>query len=298
MDRSNGDLLLLAQPAFAGGPGASASAGLDQLEQAVADTLRKLKPGRRNVASVHDEMQRLVLTNALMLKLAPEVPPSALIDIARRLRPSSRIGKALGETAEAYEEALLQAGIPSTVLGLLQSWVEMTVNALLVQQQIELKRALDRVQDGIKVGSNDAERRDATELLSAVDFGRALGDLRAETVRHRERAGELFSILRPGRKRGREYPAFQAWPAIAGEPLARILAVVGPVGDTNVYNFFTSPTGLLRGLTPVEALLGRFTLRTDICVGMDAHALLAAPHCERLMAVIHAAQGRAATSTS
>lgn len=51
----------------------------------------------------------------------------------------------------------------------------------------------------------------------AVELGSSLGSPSDETVRQRERAGELFSVLRPGRGLCREYPAFQAWPATPGQ---------------------------------------------------------------------------------
>ena len=78
-------------------------------------------------------------------------------------------------------------------------------------------------------------------------------------MRVRERAGELFSVLRTGRKRGREYPAFQAWSGIAGKPLAKVLAALGSASGAVAYGFFTSPTDLLGGVTPIEVLIGKLT---------------------------------------
>ena len=287
-----GDLTGFAQLAFAGGLRAPASTGLDQLEQAVADMLSQIQPGRTSAALIHDDMRRLVLINDLLLKLTPKVPPWTVADVVRRQRPSKVICKAQEKMAKAYEEALLQAGIPSSVLELLQSWVEVTVDVRFVYRQIELKRAMDSIQGGGTAGSDDTARPDASALLSAAQLGKALGDLGDEIVRVRERAGELFSVLRPGRKRGREYPAFQAWPGVAGQPLARTLTALGPVSSAHVYSFFTSPTSLLCGLTPVEALLGKLTARTDPGLGLDAQVLLAAPAEERLKAVILAAKQR------
>ena len=285
-----GDLTGFAQSAFAGGLRASESTGLDQLEQAVAEMLTRIQPGRTSAALIHDDMQRLVLINELLLKLTPKVPPWTVTDVVRRQRPSSVIRKAQEKTAKAYEDAFLQAGIPSSVLELLKSWVEVTIDVRLVHRQIELKRAMDSIQGAGTVRSDDMPRLDASQLLSAAQLGKALGDLGDEIVRVRERAGELFSILRPGRKRGREYPAFQAWPGVSGQPLARTLTALGPASSADIYSFFTSPTALLCGLTPVEALLGRLTARTDVCVVLDAQVLLAAPSEERLKAVLQAAK--------
>ena len=61
-----------------------------------------------------------------------------------------------------------------------------------------MRRALRRA-------ATDAVAKDPLHGLAATELGAALGDLSDETVRQRERAGELFSVLRPGRKRGREY---------------------------------------------------------------------------------------------
>jgi hypothetical protein len=120
-----------------------------------------------------------------------------------------------------------------------------------------------------------------------MDLHHALGhDLR-------ERAGELFSVLRPGRKRGREYPAFQAWQDIAGKPLAQVLAALGPASGTAAYGFFTSPTDLLCGLTPIEALTGKLTNPRDL--EPEVRKFLSADAVERLKAVEEAARAYAAT---
>jgi len=112
-------------------------------------------------------------------------------------------------------------------------------------------------------------------------------------VRLRERAGELFSVLRPGRKRGREYPAFQAWPGIAGKPLAQVLAALGPARGAAAYGFFTSPTDLLGGRTPIEELTGKLTIARDL--EAEVQELLSAEAAERQRAVEDAAHAYAAT---
>jgi hypothetical protein len=100
--------------------------------------------------------------------------------------------------------------------------------------------------------------------LSAAGLGRELGGLSDETVRQRERKGELVSVLRPGRKRGREYPVFQTGPGIAGSPLTQVLAARESASGTAAYGFFTSPSDLLGGLTPIEALTGKLTNPHDL----------------------------------
>jgi hypothetical protein len=285
------DLTLLAEPAFA--PGRPAPAGLDTLERAVADSLSRLKPGRREADSLHTEMQRLALTNAVLMQLAPQLSPSMVAQVVAKLRPSLVIDEALKKTSRAHVEALAQAGIAAPVLELLQSWFEVTVDARVVQQQIELQRVIDSLQGELAAPRNYAvTAADPAQPLSAAELGQALGGLTDETVRQRERAGELFSIMRPGRKRGREYPAFQAWPGISGQPLAKVMSALGGASGTAAYGFFTSPTDLLGGLTPIEAMSGRLTTRR----GMEpsARELLKASDEERLQAVIKTAQAHAA----
>jgi hypothetical protein len=284
------DLTLLAEPAFA--PGRPARAGLDTLERAVADTLSRLKPGQRDAAALHTEMQRLALTNAVLMALAPQLSPSAIAGAVAKLRPSLVIDEALQRTSQAHVEALAQAGIAPPVLELLRSWFEVTVDARVVQQQIEIQRVIDSLQGEFATRDDAVATADPTQPLSAAELGQALGGLTDETVRQRERAGELFSIMRPGRKRGREYPAFQAWPGITGQPLARAMSALGGASGPVAYGFFTSPTDLLGGLTPIEAMLGRLT--TSRAIDQATRELLGASDEERLQAVIKAAHAHAA----
>ena len=130
------------------------------------------------------------------------------------------------------------------------------------------------------------------EPLTAAQLGQSLGDLGDESVRQRERAGKLFSVLRPGRKRGREYPAFQAWPGIVGEPLERVLSALGPASGANAYGFFTSPTDLLGGLTPIEVMLGKPLSSRKL--EREATQLLSSASPERLTSVEKAAAAIAA----
>jgi hypothetical protein len=114
-------------------------------------------------------------------------------------------------------------------------------------------------------------------------------------VRYREKAGELFSVLRPGRKRGREYPAFQAWSCLADGTLVQVLAKLGAPGaavGADAHGFFTSPSDLLGGLTPIETLLGSLTASRD--VGAAARQLLSKSPEARRAAVLKAAGAYAA----
>lgn len=130
-----------------------------------------------------------------------------------------------------------------------------------------------------------AARRDPAEALSAAQLAAVLG-VTDETVRNREAAGELFSMLRPGRKRGREYPAFQAWDGVTGGPLKEILTALDRPSGPVAYAFFTSPQDTLGGLSPLEALVGL----TPREVSPEAQEFLGAAASERLAAVVQAAQ--------
>lgn len=127
--------------------------------------------------------------------------------------------------------------------------------------------------------------------LSAADLGGALG-VDEDEVRLRERDRKLFSVLRERRSREPEYPAFQSWEGIAGQPLANVLKCFGHASSTAVYGFFTSTTDLLGGLTPIEVMLGRLTFSRSLDI--SAYQLLRAAHADRLGAVSKAAEALAA----
>ena len=159
-----------------------------------------------------------------------------------------------------------------------------------MEQYLEFQRLVDVTAPDVVF--QPVAAADPVEPLTAAALGQALGNLSDETVRARERAGELFSILRPGRKRGREYPAFQAWPGIAGVPLAQALEILRAHSATAAYGFFTSPNQELANLTPIEVMIGRITHPREL--PPDATVLLEAPNTERLESVLEAAQGYAA----
>jgi len=129
---------------------------------------------------------------------------------------------------------------------------------------------------------------DPSEPLSASALGERLY-VGEEQVLAREASGELFSIVRPARMRGREYPAFQAWPGIAGAPLAQVLKVLGApaTGGPAAYGFFISKSDLLADLTPIEVMVGRLTLPRE--VDLLAQQLLAFTQIIRFDAVMGAA---------
>ncbi|VTU44896.1 hypothetical protein [Variovorax sp. RA8] len=215
-------------------------------------------------------------------KLAIATLPSGAVSV---LMTHSAEGHLLKKELRKIDETL--AEIRTSVVGLLgKGGLSAEIANVLVgyvDLQITTEKAVAEV-------LADAERvfaahRDSAESLSAVELGRLLG-VTDETVRNREQAGELFSILRPGRKRGREYPVFQAWEGVAGEPLKQVLEALGRPSGPAAYGFLTSPQDTLAGLTPLEALVGV----TGREVAPEAQEFLSSDAGDRRAAVLESAQ--------
>lgn len=124
--------------------------------------------------------------------------------------------------------------------------------------------------------------------MSAAEIGVALGGIREDAVRAREQSRELFSIIRPGRSRQREYPVFQAWPSVTSSGLKQVLDALRPLDSTDLYGFFAERNDLLAGLTPVETLTGR--LAQARTTEQEADALLMSRLPVRRKAVLAAAE--------
>ena len=211
---------------------------------------------------------------------------------------SQRVGILLERAQASYTRALEGAGLSPEVVTLLHDFVDMTADALLLKRQFELKEA-QLVAPASAPGGEVAPVQagmatdDPVAPLTAAEMAHAL-HLHENSIRDRERRGMLFSILRPGRKRGQEYPAFQTWPGIVGTPLEATLAALIPAGRTSpvsgtaAYGFFTSPTDLLADLAPLEVLLGRQLAPRAV----DPHAatLLADTADNRLAIVLETAR--------
>lgn len=163
--------------------------------------------------------------------------------------PPGPIEDAIEEVGREYQEALEAEGISGRAFEIFHDLIDSLVAARLVQQQFKPVEVIAPV-------PLDPELEMHT-TLSAKAFGKRVS-LSDETVRNREREGALFSILPPGKKRGRVYPAFQSLPGIFGQNLREILDALGrPIGPS-AFVFFTKTTDLLGMLTPVEMLTGRF----------------------------------------
>ncbi|KND61979.1 hypothetical protein BVER_01483 [Candidatus Burkholderia verschuerenii] len=267
---------------------------LASVEQGIVQVLSGFKPGRSGSFSIQDQLH-VVLASAAVSGL-PAVSDSIIERVAAQLRSHNVIDEALERANNAHVKALRGAGLNESVLELLQSWVETMVETRLVQRQIEVERVIECVREQMPQAVSAALQDDPTRLLSAVAMGQELGGIGDESVRQREKAGELFSVLRPGRKRGREYPVFQAWGGISGEPLKQALDALGRPEGAAAYTFFTSPSDLLAGLSPMEAILGKLT--SQRVLADDAAQFLSASPAERLEAVLQAAKAYAAVLAS
>jgi hypothetical protein len=149
------------------------------------------------------------------------------------------------------------------------------INALIERRVAEQIRAQPTL--ATKVDS-------AMRMLGAREVGLRLGKLSDQTVRMREKERKLFSLLRPNRQRGREYPEYQLETGVHGRPLNAVLRVFGGASGEQVHAFFTTPLARLGGLTPLDVLRGTSSS------GGDVDQLLVQPPEQRLAAVLDAAR--------
>ena len=78
-------------------------------------------------------------------------------------------------------------------------------------------------------------------------------------VRRRIRERKLFALERPGDGEYR-IPLWALDPGIAGEPTARLLAASAELRPWALYDFLSTPSGILHGLKPYEGLLSEGSL--------------------------------------
>ncbi|HTI18496.1 MAG TPA: hypothetical protein VL598_12595 [Trinickia sp.] len=264
---------------------------LREIELSVAEMLERLKPGRAGVARMHQKIR------SSLAQVAFGTGDASRHSNAPASAASNAIDKALDKANAAYARQLVNLGLNSAAVELLRSWVELTVDARVLQRQLEIERALAKLaEEATAPSAVYAPGDDPSQLLPAAQMGRALGGVSDETVRQRENAGELFAILPPARKRGRGYPVFQAWPGIVGAPLAKVLSALGGLRGTSAYGFFTSPTDLLGGLTPIEAMAGRLIAPRSL--PRESQNLLKASEEDRLAVVVSAAKAYAAAQAA
>jgi hypothetical protein len=290
---------LQARPAAAApqSPTSRAQSGADALEFALAQAVEEVSKSvlARKPAQRLDELLQL-LTADVEASAASNTTP-ALPAAERISATQSAVDEALRRHDLKVKDALNQAGLSAAIVDLVQSLVTLHVDARAIQTRVQLGRLLEASgvhaeTVAVAAGQIADVNADPFAPLTAAEIGKVMGGLSDETVRQREKAGELFSFLRPGRKRGREYPAFQTWPGIAGDPLIRILRALGDGDGASAYGFFSSASPELGRLTPVEALTGKLTKARGIDAA--AAALLSESPPARLDAVVGAAGAYAA----
>lgn len=245
---------------------------ISRIAHEFAADLHKVTPGEGSARELHERWHELFRPTDL--------------DYIRELDESLvRLDEALRRSADVHKAALRDAGLPESAVDVLQSWVSVTVDTHVITQHLQQAVVAGRA----AIGLANPHVEDPSLPLSANALGLRLG-IGDQRVRERETAGQLFSVMKPGRQRGREYPVFQAWPGVAGAPLAEVLKALGaPVTKgPAAYGFFTSPTDLLEYLTPIELMTGRLTRQRSVEPG--AQRLLGLPESERLDVVLETAK--------
>ena len=186
---------------------------------------------------------------------------------------------------ERLKEYLVESGIPATVMAAFEVFIKL-------RTAVEVADLPEATLPAIAAPvANAGVGVDAFEPLSAAELGEQLG-VGAPMVRVREQGHELFAVLPPGRERGRVYPAFQAWPDIAGAPLRQVLQALGQPDGSTTWGFFSSTSRELEELTPVEVLSGRLVRARPVTD--SAQSLLDAPADVRRAVVEGAARVDAA----
>lgn len=152
----------------------------------------------------------------------------------------------------------------------------------------DLRHGLSQLRLLGPAGRRGAPDDQPMHLLTAAELGFELhlGDQMVNKLRH---DGYLYGYLPNGRKRGRVYPAFQAWAGIYGEPLRQVLQALGSAKGRQIDDFFAGEPIALGGVTPVEALLGQAFLRRGEPTGLAAE-VMALPPDKRLDRVVATAK--------
>jgi hypothetical protein len=184
----------------------------------------------------------------------------------------------LDSEVRALSAKLGQLGLGPDVVGLLGAIIDASV----ARQVVDL---LDVARQGAGVLPRGGDHTLITgEMLPAGEFGRRI-NVSDETVRQRERDGHLFSVLPAGRARGRLYPVFQLLPGVTGEPLDAVISRLGDVGGASVYQFLSSGSEALAGLSPLQVLI------REPDVSEESMMLMELSDEQRLEAVLRAADG-------
>ncbi|AMN46458.1 hypothetical protein ACG33_04955 [Steroidobacter denitrificans] len=157
------------------------------------------------------------------------LPEQTLLDGAFRLAPSLRIDAAEAERLQKLR-VLLEG-----------------IEAALVKSQNQ--SALDSARQRGRTIKHELVAKG--ELVSAAALADALGISR-QAVHKAAKASRLFSLEAGGREH--YFPAFQADPDVRAGGLEDVLAILRSESDWSKWVFFTTPSGSLGGITPVQGL--------------------------------------------
>ncbi|WP_052631130.1 hypothetical protein [Pseudoxanthomonas suwonensis] len=92
------------------------------------------------------------------------------------------------------------------------------------------------------------------ELVPADELGKALGISR-QAVHKGAKTGRLFAVEAGGREH--YFPSFLAEQELRANGLEDVLSILGGESGWSKWLFFTTPSGALGGMTPLEALRER-----------------------------------------
>lgn len=122
---------------------------------------------------------------------------------------------------------------------------------------------------------------DATALLSAEDMAVRMDCTRATVYEH-EKKGLLFSVLPPGREKGRKFPAFQLHPRLDKELLHELIALYAErQAPLNLlWDFLRAVHSEFGGMTGLQVLLRTNPPASGVQTAR-VQALYAMPDAER-----------------
>lgn len=184
----------------------------------------------------------------------------------------------------------LQPDIADVILEFIRSEIEEGISSALADFRPLASSTAAPASEQVAIASSPRPPlipQDYGATLTAKKFGAAIG-LGEDMVRIKEKKFEIFSIIAPGRKRGRRYPAFQAWTDFTKDSQFAALIRTKFAGQgSEAYMFFMVTNPDLAHLSPIEAWVG--DLKVQRHISDDAAEFLRLDRTERIQSVINAA---------
>jgi hypothetical protein len=247
-------------------------------ERARSRTTAVSKPIRAETRDEHGSRDALMRRMLGQIVASTANPPMRALDPTAWTAHQRDLTDHLDSEVRALSAKLGQLGLDPNVVGLLGKIIDASVT----RQVVDL---LDVAREGTGILAHGADTTLITaEMLPAGEFGRRI-NVSDETVRQREKDGHLFSVLPAGRARGRLYPVFQLLPGVMGKPLDSVISRLGDVGGASIYQFLSSGSEALAGLSPLQALIQEPDVREESTTSMKLSDE------QRLEAVLRAANG-------